>query len=60
MTQQGNIITADEGKTFRRIHDGFVMGNVIYLGIDYSLSPEGREDLPEYYEEIDEAEELFS
>ena len=60
MTQQGNIITADEGKTFRSIHDGFVMGNVIYLGIDYSLSPEGREDLPEYYEEIDEAEELFS
>ena len=60
MTQQGRIITADEGKTFRHIHDGFVMGNVIYLGIDYSLSPECREDLPEYYEEIDEAEELIS
>ena len=60
MTQQGNVITADEGKIFRRIHDGFVMGNVIYLGIDYSLLPEGREDLPEYYEEIDEAEELLS
>lgn len=60
MTQQDRIITADEGKTFRRIHDGFVMGNVIHLGIDYSLSPEGREDLPEYYEEIDEAEELLS
>ena len=59
MTQQGNVITADEGKTFRRIHDGFVMGNVIYLGIDYSQSPEGREDLPEYYEEIDESEELL-
>ena len=60
MTQQGNVITADEGKTFRRIHDGFVMGSQIYMGIDYSLSPEGREDLPEYYEEIDEAEELLS
>ena len=59
MIQQDRIITADEGKTFRRIHDGFVMGNVIYLGIDYSLSPEGREDLPEYYEEIDESEELL-
>ena len=55
MTQQGNVITADEGKTFRRIQDGFVMGNVIHLGIDYSLSPEGREDLPEYYEEIEES-----
>ena len=54
MIQQGNVITADEGKIFRRIHDGFVMGNVIHLGIDYSLLPEGREDLPEYYEEITE------
>lgn len=58
MTQQGRIITADEGKTFRRIHDGFIMDSQIHLGIDYSLSPE--EDLPEYYEEIDEMEELLS
>jgi len=46
-------ITAKTGKVFRRIHDGFVMGNEIYLGIDYSTG-EPREDLPEYYEEIDE------
>jgi hypothetical protein len=46
-------ITAQEGKVFRRIHDGFVMGTEIYLGIDYSTG-EPREDLPEYYEEIDE------
>ncbi len=58
MTQQGRIITADEGKTFRRIHDGFIMDSQIHLGIDYSLSTE--EDLPEYYEERDEMEELLS
>lgn len=46
-------ITAKTGKVFRRIHDGFVMGNEIYLGIDYSTG-EPREDKPEYYEEIDE------
>lgn len=48
-----NIITAEQGKTFRRIHDGFIMGNEIHLGIDYSTG-EPREDLPEYYEQIDE------
>ena len=46
-------IKAQTGKVFRRIHDGFVMGNEIYLGIDYSTG-EPREDKPEYYEEIDE------
>jgi len=50
MTQ---IITAQEGKTFRRIHDGVIFGKVIYLGYDYSTG-EKRQDLPEYYEEIDE------
>lgn len=49
-------ITAQEGKVFRRIHDGFVMGNEIYLGIDFSTG-EPREDKPEYYEEIDEPTE---
>lgn len=44
-------IEAKEGYTFRRIHDGFIMGEVIYLGIDYSTG-EAREDKPEYYEEI--------
>ena len=46
-------ITAQEGKTYRRIHDGFIMGNEIYLGVDFSTG-EPREDKPEYYEEIDE------
>ena len=29
-------IEAKEGFTFKRIHDGFIMGKIIYLGIDYS------------------------
>ena len=42
------------GKKFVRIHDGQEMGNVIYLGIDYSYNKKGREDLPQYYLEIDD------
>lgn len=52
MTQENNKITADSGKVFQRIHDGFVMGDTIYLGYDYSTG-EKRLDLPEYYTEID-------
>ena len=44
-----NKITADKGKC--RIHDGFIFGNEIYLGIDYSTGVP-REDKEEYYEEI--------
>jgi hypothetical protein len=44
-------IEAKEGFTFRRIHDGFIMGEIIYLGIDYSTG-EPREDKAEYYEEV--------
>lgn len=50
MTQENNRIRSDEGMTFVRIHDGFEMGEEIYLGIDYSTG-EPREDLPEYYKE---------
>lgn len=46
-------ITAANGNVFKRIHDGFIFGNEIFLGIDYSTG-EAREDLREYYEEIDE------
>ena len=54
------IITAREGFTFRRIHDGFIMGETIYLGIDYSTG-EPREDKEEYYEEIkDESIQIFT
>jgi len=46
-------ITAKEGKVFQRIHDNFIFGNEIYLGIDYSTGV-AREDKVEYYQEIDE------
>lgn len=45
------IIEATQGKVFKRIHDGFVMGNSISLGVDYSTGAP-REDLPEYYTEV--------
>jgi hypothetical protein len=51
-------ITAQEGKIFKRIHDGFIFGNEIVLGIDYSTG-EPREDKAEYYEEIDEDNEFM-
>lgn len=43
-------VTAQEGKTFRRKVDGFIMGNDMYLGkfID------GSDDVIENYEEVDE------
>ena len=44
-------IEAKEGFTFKRIHDGFIMGGIIYLGIAYSTG-EPREDKAEYYKEI--------
>lgn len=42
------------GKTFVRIHDGFKIGNIIHLGIDYSYDKKGRIDKPEYFMEIEE------
>ena len=43
-------VTAQEGKTFRRKVDGFIMGNDMYLGkfID------GSDDVIENYEEVDD------
>ena len=51
-------IEAKEGFTFKRIHDGFIMGEIIYLGIDYSTG-EPREDKAEYYEEVAKIDEEF-
>jgi hypothetical protein len=45
------IKTQNTNRVFRRIHDGFIMGNEIVLGKDYSTGIE-RDDLPEYYEEV--------
>ena len=54
-----NKITAQQGKVFRRIHDGMIFGNEIYLGYDYSTGTK-RQDLIEYYEEIDEPTEIIN
>ena len=51
MKIDGVNMKADEGKTFRRIHDGKIMGNGIQLGVEDSTG-ELREDKPEYYEEV--------
>lgn len=51
-------ITANEGKTFQRKHDGFIMGPEIALGVDYSTGV-AREDKAEYYEEIETEEEAI-
>ena len=56
-----NHITAEEGKVLRRISDGQLFGNEIYLGYAYYLSGEKLEEplleLPEHYEEIDDPAE---
>ena len=62
MIIKNNHITADTGKTFRRISDEQIFGNEIYLGYTYYLS--GRKlgepllELPEHYEEIDQQNDL--
>lgn len=51
-------ITADPGKTFRRIHDGHIIGSPVILSVDYSTG-QAREDKPEYYEEVERPESEF-
>ena len=51
MIQENNKIIASEGMTFVRLHDGFEMGETIYLGIDYSTG-EPRIDRPDFYKEV--------
>jgi len=45
------ILTAQQGKVFKRIHDGFVMSNEIVLGMDFSTGTE-KEDSPDYYTQV--------
>ena len=47
MIQENNRITAESGYTFVRIHDGFEMGEEIYLGMDYSTGEPLPEDAPD-------------
>jgi len=51
-------IKAKTGFTFVRKHDNFYMGEEVTLGIDYSTGIP-REDLPEYYDEVELTEELI-
>jgi len=50
-------IIAKEGKVFKRIIDGIIFGNEIYLGVDYSTGV-ARPDKSEYYIEVDEIEDI--
>lgn len=53
-----NHIIAGEGKVFRRLSDGAIMGNELYLGYTYFIAGVRLDtpllELPEHYEEIDE------
>jgi hypothetical protein len=56
---ENNIIRAKEGKTFRRISDGFIAGDALCLGKTYYLAgkllDEPLDELPEHYEEVEKA-----
>lgn len=58
MENKIKIITADEGKVFRRIADGQIYGKEISLGYTYYIGgvrlAEPHLDVPEDFEQIDE------
>lgn len=49
---------ADEGKVFKRISDGIVFGNEIYLGYTYYINgqklPEPKLEVIEDFEEVED------
>ncbi len=55
-----SLIYADSGKVFKRISDGLIFGNKLYLGYTYYINNklllEPLLELPEHYVEIDETE----
>ncbi len=61
MTIEVNHLIADEGKTLKRISDGWMCGDEIYLGYTYYLNGEKLEEplleLPEHYTEVDKPQE---
>ena len=58
MENEIKIISADEGKVFRRIADGQIYGKEISLGYSYYIGgvrlTEPHLDVPEDFEQIDE------
>ena len=56
MTQEGNLIKADEGMVFRRKGTEEIFGNEIYLGKSYYINgvllDEPHDDIPDDFEEI--------
>ena len=59
-TNNQNHILAEEGMVFKRISDGFIYGEEIYLGYTHHLGGELLEtpllELPEHFEEIEKPE----
>lgn len=57
MNIEGNIITAEAGKVFRRKIDGMLFSEEIYLGLTYYLNGVKLEtpiqETPDDFEEID-------
>lgn len=54
-------IIADEGKVFKRISDGFIFGNEIYLGYTYYLNGKKlTEPKLEVIEDFEEVEDIYN
>ena len=52
---------ADEGKVFKRISDGFIFGNEIYLGYTYYLNgAKLSEPKLEVIEDFEEVEDIYN
>ena len=52
---------ADEGKVFKRISDGFIFGNEIYLGYTYYLNGKKlQEPKLEVIEDFEEVEDIYN
>ena len=58
MIIEGNKITADEGKVFRRKESGELFGNEIYLGKSWYIGGVKldipHDDVPEDFEEVED------
>ena len=52
---------ADKGKVFKRISDGFIFGNEIYLGYTYYLNGQKlTEPKLEVIEDFEEVEDIYN